>query len=455
MSGETRPEEPLPPEARGTSARELWALALPAMVAFAAEPLFLLCDSAMVARLGTAHLAALGVSNTVLGVAVWLFNFLVYGTTSEVARRFGRGEKHEIGEYLVQALAMAAGFGAVLAVLGVAGAEAAHRLMGAAPEVAAPGAEYFRIRALGGPAVLAALAATGALRGLQNTRGPMVVSLCTVTLNLGLDYALIFGVGDLVPALGIRGAAIATLVAEWTWAAASVALLFSPRYRAYRPARLAFDPKAARRTLAAGGDLMQRTAMLLALYATAASLAARTGTPTIAAHEIVLKMWYLTALVADGLAVAGQAVVGRELGAGRAGSAREAGAILIRWGLALGALSAALLWLLRPLWLDLFDPAEGVRAQARAASWWIIALQPASAIVFVLDGVLIGAGEFRYLKRAMFAACVLAYLPLALAAYGLGWGLVGFWGAIAAATLVRFATNLGRFRGAAWTHGKG
>ncbi|MCA9772866.1 MAG: MATE family efflux transporter [Myxococcales bacterium] len=435
--------------------RALLGLAVPAMVALAAEPLFGIVDAAMIARVGTESLAALAVASTVIGMSVWVLNFLVFGTTSEVARLHGAGRDERIGAYLPQVMAVAIVLGVLLAAAQWLLCDEIYRLMGARPEVIAAGRNYYRIRVCGIPLVLLGFVGMGALRGLQNTRIPMIAGLGVSILNGLLDYALIFGVPGWIPAYGMEGAAWATLAGEVVWCAFLFGALWGlPAYRATRPRMPRFDPGELRAIFHVSRDLFLRTGSLLLTYTVATAVAGRVGTAALAGHEIALKMWMLGAFMLDGFAIAGQAVVAKELGAGRIENVRAASRTLVRWGVGVGVLLLALFGLGRGAWIGVFDPEPAVRAQVLAIAGWIIFSQPLNAVVFVLDGILMGANDLRFLRNAMFGAAGVFALFTG-ASWVFGWGLRGLWAGIIAEIVVRFGTNLWRFRGDAWIRAGG
>jgi putative MATE family efflux protein len=396
--------------------REIIGLAVPALGALAAEPLYLLADTAIVGHLGTPELAALALAATVLTTLVSLCIFLTYGTTAQVARLHGAGEAHAAATLGAQSLWLAVAVGAVLlaAIAVLAGPVVA--LLGDDPAVEALAARYARIAAIGVPSALIALAATGFLRGLGDLRTPLVVVAAGNALNVVLDVALVYGAG-----LGLDGSAIGTAAGQTAMGAAFVVLVFrAGAVRRPRPALL-------RGLLATSGWLFARTAALLASFVTASAVLARVGAPSLAAHQIAFQLFVALALVLDSVAIAGQVIVGRTLGAGDRARAVAAARRIVVLGLYAGALLAAALLALRGVVPGLFTD-DGAVLERLGAMWWLLALmQPVAAIAFALDGVLIGAGDARFLAGAMLASALGVYVPVALAALAFGWGIVGVW----------------------------
>jgi putative MATE family efflux protein len=413
--------------------RTIAVLALPALGALVADPLLSLVDTAFVGRIGSDALAALGVASAIFGVAFFVFNFLEYGTTSEVARAVGRDDREAAGRAVATAVLIAGVAGTGVAVVLSITAESVMRLFGSGESVVALGAAYVAVRALAAPAVLVVRAGHGAFRGFQDTKTPLLVAVSANVLNLVLDPILIFGLG-----WGITGAAWATVIAQWVAAAWFVVLLVR-RADALGITSPRPVPGEVRRFLAVGRDLAIRTAALLATFTLATAVAARVSDVAVAAHQVLAQLFIFLALVLDALAIAAQALVGRLLGAGRRIEAAEVADRLLVLGIAAGLILAAALAAIAAAVPGWFSADAGVRAAIGSAYWILVAIQPLAAVVFVWDGVFIGVGDFRYLAGAMLVAAAVGGAAL-LAVVPLGWGLPGVWGAVALFLLVRGVT---------------
>lgn len=416
--------------------REIRALALPALGALAADPLVSMVDTAFVGRLGVLPLAALGINASVFSLAFVIFNFLAYATTPAIARAVGRGDTEEAGRVAVHALTLAllAGTGALVMLQLLA--DPILALMGASGDLLEPARTYLRIRALAGPAVLFMIAGHGIFRGWQDTRTPLWLTLAMNLVNLVLDPLLIFGLG-----WGLAGAALATTVAQWAGAVLFVWVIFGPRrtqlhVRAHLPKWRDLLP-----LVRVGGALGVRTLSLVGTMTLATAVAARLGAIEVAAHQIAVQLWLLLALVVDALAVAGQAMVARYRDArpGEGVTARAAADRLLQWGLATGLALAALFFVAAP-WLPLlFTDAPGVVQMTSTVLPFVIAMQPLNALVFVWDGIFMGAEAFGSLARQMLLAAFLASAVL-LAVGLMNWGLTGVWWGIVTLMLVRATT---------------
>lgn len=422
--------------------RRIAAVAIPAFVALVAEPLMLLADTVVVGRLGTTPLAGLAVASTVLLTIVGLCVFLAYGTTAGVGRLHGAGREADAYADATGGLWLAAGLGVVL---GAALALSADVLAGAiatTPAVAEQATAYLRLSAVAVPAMLLMLAATGALRGLLDLRTPLVVAIAANVLNVVLSVGLVHGLG-----WGIEGAAAGTVIAQWagtTWLLV-VIVRGSRRAGAGSRPRVAGVLRAAR----AGVPLLARTATLRVALLLATVLAARVGEAPLAAHQVATTLVTFLAFAMDSIAIAGQTLTGRTLGAGDGPATRALTRRMMGWGLVAGTLAGVVLAALAPVLGPWFTPDPAVHDALVPALLVVAAIQPVSGLVFVLDGVLIGAGDGLYLAWAGLLV-LLAYVPLALGSQALGTGLVGLWVAYAGFQLARLATLWWRQRGDRW-----
>lgn len=405
----------------GDQSREILRLAVPAFLALVAEPLFLLADSAIIGHLGTAQLAGLGVASATLLTAANLFIFLAYGTTSIVARQVGAGAQRGALEAGIDGTWLATGIGALVAVAVALAAEPLCRLFGASPAALAHATTYLRISALGIPAMLVALAATGVLRGLQDTRTPLVASVAGFTSNIVLNLALVYGLG-----WGIAGSAWGTVMAQTGMATALVVVLV--RHARAADAGLHPHPGRVLRAAMSGIPLLVRTLALRAILLLTTWVAAGLGDVPLAGHQVAATVWSFLVFALDALAIAAQALTGRALGAGDVQGARSATATMVRWGVWGGAVLGAALLAVHRVLPAAFTSDEAVRS-ALAVALVVVALgQPLSGYVFVVDGVLIGAGDGRWLAKAMVATLLL-YLPLALGVHAAAGALLGDGGA--------------------------
>lgn len=383
--------------------REILALAIPAFGALVAEPLFLLADTAIIGHLGTAQLAGVGVGTTVLHTVTGLMIFLAYSTTPAVARYLGAGNMSAAMARGRDGIWLGLVLGLLLAVAGWVSAPALTGWIGADGDVQNHAVAYLQWSMPGLPALLGVLAATGVLRGLQDTKTPLIVAGAGFGINIVLNFVMVYGLN-----MGVAGSAMGTSAVQWGMFAVYVAVL-RPRFRA-AGTHLAPSGSGMRATAQVGSWLLLRTVSLRAAILVTVMAATALGTETLAAHQLVFTLYSTLAFALDALAIAAQALIGKELGAGRLGVARELTKTMQRWGIWFGVITGVLLavlaWLLPPLFTS--DP--DVQAAAAAGLLVLAFSQPIAGYVFVLDGVLIGAGDARYLALAGVVNLVV-YLP--------------------------------------------
>jgi putative MATE family efflux protein len=433
---------PAPEAARRRHDREIVALAVPAFGALVAEPLFVMADSAIVGHLGTAQLAGLGVASALLTTAVSVFVFLAYATTAAVARRVGAGDLRAAIRQGMDGIWLALLLGAAVIAAVLPAAPALVELFGASHTAAPYATTYLRISSLGIPAMLIVLASTGVLRGLQDTKTPLHVAVGGFVANAALNAGLVYGAG-----LGIAGSAWGTVIAQFGMAA--VYLFVVVRGARKHGASLRPDPAGIRACAQAGAPLLVRTLSLRAILMIATAVAARLGDADMAAHQIILSLWSLLAFALDAIAIAGQAIIGRYLGANDAQGAREACRRMIQWGIASGFVLGLVVLAARPIFLPLFTSDSAVQNTALPALVLVAVSQPISGVVFVLDGVLMGAGDGPYLAWAMLLTLAV-FTPVALLVPTLGGGLTALWGAMTLMMAVRMLTLWLRSRSGRW-----
>ncbi|MEU0669493.1 MATE family efflux transporter [Streptomyces lavendulocolor] len=422
--------------------REIFALAVPAFGALVAEPLFVMVDSAIVGHLGTPQLAGLGIAAALLATGVSVFVFLAYATTAAVARRVGAGDLPSAIRQGMDGIWLALLLGLAVIAVTLPTAPWLVEVFGASDTAAPYATTYLRVSSLGIPAMLIVLAATGVLRGLQDTRTPLYVAIAGFTANAVLNVVLVYGAG-----LGIAGSAWGTVIAQVGMA---VAYLFVVVRGARRHgASLRPDAAGIRASAQAGAPLLVRTLSLRAVLMIATGVAARLGDAEVAAHQIILSLWSLMAFALDAIAIAGQAIIGRYLGAGDAEGARRVCRRMVEWGIASGLLLGALIVLARPLFIPLFTDDQTVRDTLLPALLVVALSQPIAGVVFVLDGVLMGAGDGPYLAAAMVVTLVV-FAPVALLVPAFGGGLTALWWAMGLMMLVRMVTLWLRMRSGRW-----
>jgi putative MATE family efflux protein len=427
------PVEPAP-----VSYRRIASLAIPALVVLAAEPIYLLIDTAVVGHLGAVPLAGLALGGVIMGLAPLIGAVLAYGTTARASRRFGAGDRAGAVAEGVQGtwLALAAGLVMVVAFQFLAGPIAG--LMGDDPAVETEAAEWLRVAVLGAPFLLVAGAGQGWMRAVQDTKRPMWFVAVSFLLSAALAPILVYPVG-----LGLVGSAWANAVAQ----AVSGVLFFIALRREGVPLRV--DWPLMSRQLVANGDLIIRGIAFQVSSFSAAAVAARVGTAALGAHQIGMQLWFFAALALDAVAIAGQALIGADLGAGRPVAARASAKRLTIVGFGYGVVFLLAVLVSLPVLPDLFTSETAVHEQLGYVWPWLVLLLPVAGVVFALDGVLIGAGDLRFMRN-MTVISIASGLPFTWLTLVFGWGLTGIWAGIAVFMLVRLGLILWRLGSGVW-----
>lgn len=423
--------EPDRPDAGG---RRIAGLALPALGVLAAEPLYLLFDTAVVGRLGALSLAGLAIGGLLLSLVGSDLTFLSYGTTARSARHFGAGNRSSAVTEGVQATWLALGLGALVVIAVQAAAVplvsviAGGKVGGEA--IAAAALPWLRIAIFGAPAILVSLAGNGWMRGVQDTVRPLRYVVAGFGLSALLCPLLVYGWLGL-PRLGLAGSAVANLAGQWL-----AAVLFGRALLAER-APLRLDRAVLRAQLVMGRDLVVRTLAFQACFVSAGAVAARFGASALAAHQVVLQLWEFLALVLDSLAIAAQALVGAALGAGDAAHAKSVARRVTLFSAAAAALLAALCAVGFSALPRLFTDDRSVLAAIGVPWWFLVAQLPFAGMVFALDGVLLGAGDAAFMRTATVISALVGFLPLIWLSLVFGWGLAGIWTGLTTFVLLR------------------
>lgn len=428
---------------------QIFALAVPAFAALIAEPLFLLADTAIIGHLGTTHLAGLGAASTLLATAVGLCIFLAYGTTAIVGRRIGAGHTAQALAQGIDGIWLALGLGTAVAGLFIARSHWFLQLLHTPAEAIAPATTYLNISCLGLPAMLVVLAATGVLRGFQDTKTPLVVAASGASANIVANYLLVYPAG-----LGIAGSAWGTVICQWAMAIAFIVVI----NRSCAAHNVSWLPNITGMLIAArtGVPLVVRTLALRAALVATTMVAASQGNTNLAAHHISFTIWTCLVFALDALAIAGQSITSKALGAHDLTTLTAVVRRMVAWGtVGGGALGLGLVAISTPL-AAAFNPDPAVSRTAAYALIVIGFTQAINGYVFVIDGILIGAGDGRYLAWASVVVTA-TYLPVTAAVaffapHGAS-GVVWLWVGFSAGFMVFRAISLAaRIRGTAWIH---
>jgi len=422
--------------------RDIARLAVPALGTLVAEPLYVLADTAIVGRIGTDELAGLALASTVLLSAHALVIFLAYGTTASVARLVGGGRDRAAAHQSMQGLWLAAILGLVMVAAIAATDQRLLSLLGAEGAAMVAATRYLRISLVGLPFMLLVLAGSGAFNGRQDTRTPLVIAVAGAVANLVIEIVLIIGLG-----YGIGASALATVIAQVATGLVFIVKIVQWAHRA--GARLGPDAAAIGSLAWLGRALVLRSIGLRGSFTLAAAVAARIGTPQLAAYQIAIQIWSTLALALDAVAIAGQALTGKWLGAGSADRAKAAAQRMIHLDVAVGVFGGLMVLVLRGPLSAVFSTDPIVVAATTSALIWVALVQPLNGYVFALDGILIGAGDMTYLGRTMIVTAAMFA--------AMGWwlietekGLNWLWAALTAFMALRASALWWRFRTDRW-----
>ena len=427
--------------------RDILRLAVPALGALIAEPMFLIVDAALVGHLGVVPLAGLGIAGAVLQTIVGLMVFLAYATTPTVARRFGAGEMASAVRAGIDGLWLALGLGAVLALVGSLATPTIVGLFGASAEVSEQAEIYLGISMWGLPAMLIVFAATGLLRGMQDTVTPLWIAGLGFAANALLNWLFIYGFG-----WGIAGSAAGTVVAQWGMVGAYA--LVVRRLARRHAASVLPHREGVRGSARSGGWLFLRTVSLRAALLATVAVATMLGTDELAGWQIAFTIFSTAAFALDALAIAAQALIGKHLGAGDERGVRRVLQRTLAWGACFGVIVGALVAAGSGVIGLVFTGDPAVAALVQPALLVLAVAQPICGVVFVLDGVLMGAGDVRYLAIAgglnlvpFVPALVFVAALHPVGAAGLAWLAATFFGVY---MLARLATLGWRVRRPEW-----
>jgi putative MATE family efflux protein len=419
--------------------KQVLGLAVPALGVLAAEPLYLLVDTAVVGHLGAVPLGALSVGAIVLAQVSTQLTFLSYGTTARTARLHGAGRRADAVAEGVQATWLAVTLGIVLIAAGQLLARPVADLLAGQGKVADAAVGWLRIALFGTPFILVTMAGNGWLRGVQDARRPLRYVLAGNGISAVLCPVLVYGLD-----WGLAGSAIANVAAQ----VISASLFF----RALWAERVPLRPRPAvmRAQLALGRDLVLRSLAFQACFVSATTVAAHDSTAAVGAHQIVLQLWSFLALVLDSLAIAAQSLVGAALGADDAARARGLAWQVTGYGLVFGIALGVVFASLSGVLPHVFTSDTSVLGEIPHAWWFFVALQPIAGVVFALDGVLLGAGDAAFLRTATILSAATGFLPFVWLSFAFGWGLAGIWTGLSLFMIVRLGTVLARTKSGRW-----
>ncbi len=422
------PEGDLP--VRPATGRRIAGLALPALGVLAAEPIYLLFDIAVVGRLGALSLAGLAIGGLILTTLSSQMTFLSYGTTARSARFFGAGDRSAAVGEGVQATWLALSLGAVIVLAVQATAVPLVSVLAGNEDISEAALPWVRIAIVGVPAILVSAAGNGWMRGVQDTMRPLRYVIAGFALSAVLCPLLVYGwLG--MPRLGLPGSAVANLIGQWLAALLFLRALYIERV----PLRA--QPSVLRAQVVMGRDLLLRTVAFQACFVSAGAVAARFGAAAVVAHQVVLQLWNFLALVLDSLAIAAQSLVGAALGAGQLGHAKSVAWRVTIFSTLAAAVLAGVFAVGASVIPSVFTDDRAVLDAIGVPWWFMVAQLPVAGIVFALDGVLLGAGDAKFMRNATLISALVGFLPLIWLSLAFGWGLLGIWSGLSTFMVLR------------------
>lgn len=438
------------PESYDPTSRRIVRLSLSALVVLVAEPLYLMLDLAVVGRLGGLDLAALGVGVLVLSVVSTQLTFLSYGTTARSAQKFGAGDRSGAVFEGMQATWIALGVGAVIVVVVQSGAPWIMAALAGDGPVAVEATTWLRIAVWGVPLILLSMAGNGWMRGVQDTRRPILYVVSGLGISAVLCPVLVHGLLG-APALGLEGSAVSNVVGQ------SIAgVLFAQRVwrvnSGHRTGR-ALLPNAPiiRAQLVLGRDLIVRSLSFQICFLSAAAVASRFGVAAVASHQLVLQLWNFVALLLDSFAIAAQALVGAALGAGAIPAAWHVTRRVTVWSLGVSIVLGAGFAAGSAVIPRIFTGDADVLDAVRTPWWFFVVMLPIAGIVFALDGVLLGSADAAFLRTATLVSALIGFLPLIWLSLIFDWGLAGIWTGLIVFMVLRLLTVGWRVWSGQWT----
>jgi putative MATE family efflux protein len=410
--------------------RRIAGLALPALGVLAAEPIYLLFDIAVVGRLDALALAGLAIGALILSTLSSQMTFLSYGTTARSARFYGAGDRATAVGEGVQATWLALGLGALIVVAVQAAAVPLVSALAGASDIADEALPWVRIAIVGVPAILVSAAGNGWMRGVQDTARPLRYVVAGFAVSAVLCPLLVYGwLG--MPRLELAGSAVANLVGQWIAALLFLRALFIERV----PLRV--QPAVLRAQVVLGRDLLVRTLAFQVCFVSAGAVAARFGAAAVAAHQVVLQLWNFLALVLDSLAIAAQSLVGAALGAGQLAHAKSVAWRVTIFSTLASAVLAGIFAVGASVIPSVFTDDRSVLDAIGVPWWFMVAQLPVAGIVFGLDGVLLGAGDAKFMRNATLVSALVGFLPLIWMSLAFGWGLLGIWAGLSTFMVLR------------------
>ncbi len=422
-------------------------LAIPALLAGIAEPIISATDAAIVGNLsvnGTEALAAVGIVGSFLSALIWILGQTRSAISAIISQYLGAGKLDELKNLPAQAIYLNVGLSIIILLSTIFFVDGIFKLYNASGLVLEYSVDYYNIRVWGFPFTLFTFAIFGIFRGLQNTFWPMIVALIGALTNVGLDFALVYGIPGWIEPMHIQGAAWASLISQALMAIVSLILLLWKTDISLK-IKLPLHPELYRLIGMALNLFVRSVALNTAIYF-ANAFATDYGTTYIAAQTIALNLWLFSAFFIDGYASSGNIISGKLLGANDFNQLWLLSKKVVLYGLVVALLLMVFGWVFYEPLGAIFTQDEEVLQKYKEIFFIVILLQPINAIAFIFDGIFKGMGEMKYLRNVLMAATFLGFVPVLFLCDYLGLELYGIWIAFTVWALIRAAALAIKFR---------
>lgn len=394
------------------SLKQINKLAIPALISGIAEPILSITDTAIVGNINlnaTESLAAVGIVGAFISMLIWVFGQTRSAISSIVSQYVGANNLDAVKNLPAQAITIITLLSVVVIAITYPFAQSIFKLYNASDLILKYSVEYYQIRVFGFPFTLFTIAVFGTFRGLQNTFYPMLIAIVGASVNIILDFILVYGISDFIPAMHIKGAAYASVVAQLIMAALSVYYLWTKTSISLR-FRFPLNPEINRLIIMILNLFVRTLALNIALYF-ATSFATAYGKNYIAAYTIAINLWFLGAFIIDGYSSAGNILSGKLLGAKQYKLLIKLSNTLIKCGILLGILMALLGAILYYPIGNFFTQDPQVLQEFYQVFWLVLAMQPLCAVAFIFDGIFKGLGKMKTLRNVLLFATFLVFLP--------------------------------------------
>lgn len=393
--------------------KQINKLAIPALISGVSEPILSLTDAAIVGNIGvnsTESLAAVGIVTTFLSMLIWVLGQTRSAISSLVSQYLGADNLDAIKSLPAQAIFIITSLSILIILTTYPFATSIFKLYNASHLILDYSVDYYKIRVFGFPFTLFTIAVFGTFRGLQNTYYPMLIAIVGTIVNIVLDIVLVYGINGLIPAMNIKGAAYASVVAQLIMAILSVYYLLRKTEISLKPT-FPFNKEIKTFILMILNLFVRTLALNVTLYY-ASAFSTSYGKEYIAAYTIAINLWFLGAFIVDGYSSAGNILSGKLYGQKNYKELVKLSNKLIKYGLFLGIIIAIIGGLLYYPIGQIFTDDPEVLNQFYKVFWIVLAMQPFCALAFIFDGVFKGLGQMKYLRNVLLFSTFVVFVPI-------------------------------------------